>query len=67
MQMPTRAFDAARRIHKTNRSLVLLPFPSLPSCCAAGQIREQSTVCRLYLCIAILVIILVLLLVLGFT
>lgn len=31
------------------------------------QVREQSTVCRLYLCIAILVIILVLLLVLGFT
>lgn len=31
------------------------------------QVREQSTVCRLYLCIAILVIVLVLLLVLGFT
>ena len=33
----------------------------------AQRIREQSTVCRLYLCIAILVIILLLLLVVGFT
>ncbi|EKU20516.1 hypothetical protein NGA_0569400 [Nannochloropsis gaditana CCMP526] len=33
----------------------------------AQRIREQSTVCRLYICIAILLIILVLLLVIGFT
>jgi len=33
----------------------------------AQRLREQSTVCRLYLCIVVLLIVLVVLLVIGFT
>jgi hypothetical protein len=31
------------------------------------QIREQTSVCKLYMCIAVLVVILVLLLIIGFS